>query len=130
MRRPKLTPEQEGEVYRRAKAGARYADIQAWLASQGTSLAKSSISELRLRVERRALVQPPPDLPDEYIDPRTGARVEVSDDMILAYVQRSIFAEVFAHRATPAQQRSAARIVLRTMSTRRKLRTPILSHRR
>lgn len=34
MRRPKLTTEQEGEVYRWAKGGTPYAAIQAWLAVQ------------------------------------------------------------------------------------------------
>lgn len=130
MRSPKLNPEQEREVYRRAKAGVRYADIQAWLASQGTRLAKSSISELRMRIERRALAQRPPALPDEYIDPRTGAYVEVSYDMELEHMLRLMMSHAFDSSLPPACQRGAVKLAMRIMAARRKWCTESLAQRR
>lgn len=121
MRRSKLTAEQEGEVYRRAKAGVPYASIQAWLASQGVTLAKSSISEVIPRVERRALATRPALLPDEYVDPLTGAVVAVSDEMILGYIQRSMVAEFLCPDHPRRSRLVAAQVVMRLMLTQRKL---------
>jgi len=121
MRPSKLTAEQEGEVYRRAKAGEPYASIQAWLAGQGVTLAKSSISEVIPRVERRALAAQPEAPPDEYIDPRTGAIVEISDAAILGYMQRSLVAEFLCSEHPRSSRLAAAEVVTRLMLTRRKL---------
>lgn len=69
------------------------------------------------------------ELPDKQNDPRVGVLIPVTDDMVLVYLQRSMRADVFAYRATPTQQRCAAKIVLRMKAARRKLRIPMLSHR-
>lgn len=130
MRRCKLTPEQEREVYRQAKAGTPYAAIQAWLASQGVTLAKSSISEIIPRVERRALAQRPAAFPEVHIDPRTGALVEVTDDMVLGHIQRIMMADCLEADSSPYLRLSAARIALRIMGTQRKLGAPIAAQRR
>lgn len=108
MRPLKLTPEQEGEVYRRAKAGEPYAQIQAWLAGQGVTLAKSSISEVIPRVEPRALAAQPEAPPDEYIDPHTGAVVAISEATILRYMQRSMVADAAQPRCRSARWLSDA----------------------
>ena len=121
MRSSKLTPEQEGEVYRRAKAGESYAWIQAWLAGQGVRLAKSSISEVIPRVERRALAAQPEAPPDEYIDPHTGAVVAISEANILRYMQRSLVAEFLGPEHPPGSRLAVAKVVTRLMLTQRKL---------
>ena len=121
MRPSKLTAEQEGEVYRRAKAGEPYASVQAWLAGQGVTLAKSSISEVIPRVERRALAAQPEAPPDEYSDPHTGAVVAISEDMILRYMQRSLVAEFLCPENPRSSRLAAAGVVTRLMLTRRKL---------
>ena len=121
MRPLKLTPEQEGEVYRRAKAGEPYAQIQAWLAGQGLTLAKSSISEVIPRVERRALAAQPEASPDEYIDPHTGAVVAISEATILRYMQRSMVAEFLCPEHPLGSRLAVAKVVSRLMLTRRKL---------
>ncbi len=121
MRPSKLTPEQEGEVYRRAKAGESYASIQTWLAGQGVTLAKSSISEVIPRVERRALAAQPEAPPDEYIDPHTGAVVAISDAAILGHMQRSMVAEFLCPGHPRSSRLAAAAVVARLMLTRRRL---------
>lgn len=114
MRPSKLTPEQEGEVYRRAKAGESYASIQTWLAGQGVTLAKSSISEVIPRVERRALATKPAPLPDDYIDPQTGAWVEVSEETELRHIRHLLMAMLYDPKANPFARISAGRMILQT----------------
>lgn len=117
MGRPSsLTPEQEFDVYKRAKGGERYDQIGA---SYG--IHKSSVTRLVQRLEQRA-VEADPQPP--ATDPKTGVQVEVTDELLISQMIRDLSAIYHRSSGDVETKISIAHVIPKLATARHRIKTP------